>query len=537
MPGFFHRNQRIFLIAITIIIIVSFIFLFNLPIFEYSGRNQLATINGKSVTRDQFAILLQEVRFDWELKNGQRLPAQMEDRIVDESWQVIILESQAHKLGINVTDDEVAEVIVRMPDFQTDGKFDESKYNQFCTYQLVAKKLNKNSLENIIKRQLLFQKTQMLLGSTAKSTPQEIDQSYLKFIERPVIQYIVLNKNDFKKQLKPYTDNELKAAFAEYSNVLKTGEERKVEYVRFSPTTNKNVIVTDEEVDKIFPRAQGKIPDNKGKIMDDKTTREFIKKELLKQKQTEDALDQANQFASKFVPDNAGKLPEFKAVVSESKIPIVESDYFFRRSPVKGMNNDIFNKIAFSLNPENPVSDPIPVGDNSFAVIHLIDVKKERTMDFDEAKAPLNELMIDQALNKLVSDIAKETQVKIQADIAAGKSFDQSVSALSIKPSIFNPKPIAISELGQLISSDISDEERSARQATANLAVNGVSEFIPTENGGIIAFLKVRDLPTDKTKPTPEFIQGYIRTQQNRIFVEWLTEAVNNANIPKLDRD
>ncbi|MDK3156460.1 SurA N-terminal domain-containing protein [Kamptonema cortianum] len=536
MSGFFHRNQRLLLIIVTIVIIIAFVFLFNFPVFEYASRNQLGSINGKTVTQEQFASIAQELRFDWELKSGERLPAGLEDRILRETWQILILESEAQKLGVSVTDDEVAQVIVRMPDFQTDGKFDEAKYNQFVTYTLVANRLNRHSLENIIRRQLLVRKMQLIIGSTAKSTPQEIERAFLMDVERPVIQYVVLNKDDYRKQVKPLTENELKSAFAEYAHLLKRGEQRRIEFVKFTPTAGKTFTVTDEEIGQVFARAQGRLVDRDGKPMTDKAARDFIRKELQDQKRMQDALEQANHFAARFVPDDKGKLPDFNTLAKENNLPVVESGWIFRRDPVKGLeNSEIFSRTAFALNQDFNVSDPIPVGGGSFAVLRLVEVAPEQPMEFDEAKGQLSTILTDQALNKLLSNTAREYSEKIEKAVASGKTFEQATAELKLR--VISPKPVALAEAASLISADISDEERAARQTALLLPVGAVSGFIPTENGGIISTVKSRELPDEKTlrESGAQFARGYTASMQRLIFNEWITGQMTKEGIPDLE--
>lgn len=536
MLTFFHRYNRYLLLIVTFIIIVSFVLLFNIPLFEFSGNNKLGKIDGKAVTQDDLIVLAQEIRFDWELSNGQRLPAQLESRLFDEALQTMVMKAEAKKIGIQVSNEEVANVIVRMPDFQTDGKFDEAKYNEFTTYTLVANRLSRNSLENIIHRRLLTRKLQMIIGATAKVTPQEVEQAFREFVERPVIEYVTLRKEDFRKDLKPYSENELKAAYAQYASVLKTGEERKVRYIKFNLPAASSITIPKEKIDEMITRAQGQLVDDQGKPMSEKAARDYINKELTHQKQMEVAVDQANGFAAKFIPDDNGNLPNFSALASENKLPVVESDYFFRRSPVKGVNDEVFNQIAFSLSKEYPVSDPILAGE-SFVVMELVDVKPERPMEFDEAKEQLQILMVDSALNELLADNARQSSQKIKDALSSGKTFQQAAAELKLKVS--SPKPVAVAELSSLISVEISDEERAVRQAGMNMPIGGVSDFIPTENGGVIAYLKNREIPEGKnlTSDAAEFSQGYIRAVQNRIFSEWLTEIVNASNLPRIQQD
>ncbi len=86
------------------------------------------------------------------------------------------LVQEADRLGISVSEEEVAREVVKIPDFVKDGKFDEKTYLRL----LKANGLSRGQFESSLRRSLLIQKMMDLASHAVAVTEAELKSEYLK---------------------------------------------------------------------------------------------------------------------------------------------------------------------------------------------------------------------------------------------------------------------------------------------------------------------------------------------------------------------
>src|SRR6185295_200262 len=132
------------LVVVTVITFVGgFIFLFGSG-FDSGNRAQasgaLGTVNGEPIGRIEFQNAVTEQRRLYQQRFKSE-PGEQESRMLEaQAWRGMVTEhllaQQAKKLGLKPTDREVVitlqssppQSLMGLPDFQTNGQFDPSKY-------------------------------------------------------------------------------------------------------------------------------------------------------------------------------------------------------------------------------------------------------------------------------------------------------------------------------------------------------------------------------------------------------------------------
>jgi peptidyl-prolyl cis-trans isomerase D len=160
--------------------------------------------------------------------NGVLVPRAL-DVLISSDAEVM----EAHRLGLDVSDKE-------LQDFLHRGQFGEALFpggkfiGQEAYGNFVAEQFHTNvqKFESQLKRELLTQKLENLVGDSVGVTPQELESEYVKRNTKVKLEYAVLTQQALEKQITP-TDAELRAFYdqhkAEYANSIP--EKRKAKYI------------------------------------------------------------------------------------------------------------------------------------------------------------------------------------------------------------------------------------------------------------------------------------------------------------------
>ena len=112
-----------------------------------SANDEIARVNGQKITADMFYSAVRNAQ-EQQRQAGNimyTLDAQraLEDQVLEGLVQQIVIQHESRRRGITVTDNEIARAMMNMPlpemlqvpQFQTDGQFDLSKYQRYLQSQ------------------------------------------------------------------------------------------------------------------------------------------------------------------------------------------------------------------------------------------------------------------------------------------------------------------------------------------------------------------------------------------------------------------
>ena len=168
------------MIIIATLTIVAFILLYNTRQIDELANLQNPTIYGRSL--NPAAIDRQVKNYQLTLSLGQfdllrALGGMTQDRemaITDFVWNLLVLQHQAHEMGIEPSDDQVANRIKDVPRFQTNGQFDPAKYSSFVAEQLAPKGYSERQLEEVMRDALRLEGIQAVVESPVALGADEI---------------------------------------------------------------------------------------------------------------------------------------------------------------------------------------------------------------------------------------------------------------------------------------------------------------------------------------------------------------------------
>jgi len=149
--------------------------------------------------------------------------------IRDEIWNNLVtltlMENEAAKRGITVTDAEIVEYMRLSPpqdlqgleDFRTDGKFDMQKYQTWLRQAAASNDPQMmaflNDFENRIRQQLIISRLRDLIVSMIRYSPDDVKYEYVQKNEKVQVRYIFIPSSDIPDSSIVVTDQDLREKY------------------------------------------------------------------------------------------------------------------------------------------------------------------------------------------------------------------------------------------------------------------------------------------------------------------------------------
>jgi hypothetical protein len=169
--------------AIFGVVVLVFIFFFGYnQIFVPNQGPQavLVRVNGFDIRQNEFNLAYRGTVESYKQVFKGELPEGMGKMIVNTAMQQLINQrlmiDAAHKMGLRVSDEELAKAIEGNKQFQKEGQFDRALYrDNFLPHFQKETSLN---YEDLLRSELLAQKLDDVLHASVKVSPQEAKDTY-----------------------------------------------------------------------------------------------------------------------------------------------------------------------------------------------------------------------------------------------------------------------------------------------------------------------------------------------------------------------
>lgn len=511
MVNLIRRFQKPMMILITILIIVSFIWLYNDSKFTNHGAaDHVGNIYGRNVSQTQF---VKEGR-KYELARGLQLyglvkvlsdinlppgfPESMlgmyqlgDDAIENFIWGTFILREEAKSLNVDASQDEIEAAIKALAPFQTNGVYDSTKYNLFVQNALTPRGLMADALEDIVANDIRLKKLKRLIGTTTAPAPSEVREAFEDRFRKMETSVIRWNFDDFLKA-QQITDEDVKKAYEERKSTIVTDEQRKVKFVSFVLPNSDKPLVGKERVDLLGTLSE-----------------------------------KAQDFAVAMTAKDA-KLDEV-AAKSGAKVEVSPAFTPNEPPPVLGDSPEAA-AAAFKLTKEQPHSDPIQT-EKGYYIMELAEIIPARQKSLDEAKEKLTEDLKNERARETMNLKATEVRNKIEADLKAGKSFADAATAAGVKAEtfpVFSPNEPPLKEA----------DGREVSMTVADLQEGQLSQVAPTQKGSIIVRLD-KFQPVDEAKFNEQkaaIATQVEKTKADALFSQWFKQRRAAANVMTVNR-
>jgi peptidyl-prolyl cis-trans isomerase D len=370
MLKFFRKHARgWFMLAIIVIIIIVFVLYFGSDRGSRAA-NAIAIIDGKIISeaefRNEYGKLSDMARMRYGASLTPEVLKKMDvkrmayDSILNR--QIIIV--KAADLKVQVSDEELKNMIMSLPSLQTDGVFDERKYQQILRYN----KTSAEDFESMQRIDLTANKIENLIREGIKISDKEIFDVYATQNQKINVNFIQVAEQDIKKKIAP-TEAELENYLKNNSNRFRVHDQVKIKYLSFTGNDFAPAVISDSDIHDYYNRQKDKYKTKDGKQSQLADVRNAVLKELLKLRGMQNAYIEAKK-----AHDIIYQEDNFEAYAAKNKLRIINLDFFPLNKPPQEFV--AVKELAATLMDlkKNEISKVITT-DNDYCLIQIADKK------------------------------------------------------------------------------------------------------------------------------------------------------------------
>ena len=257
------RKRMGYLVGSFLLVLVIFAFVvFYIPdLLAPAGgvglTGEVARVDGISISAQQFLQRYRRQEQVYRAQLGQQYsPALMqqlglEDLVLRRLIQDALLVVEAERQGLTVSDEEVANRIVRDSTFQSNGQFiGRAAYLQ----TLSQNGLTAGQFEAELRNQILRQKLQTLVTDGVLVSSEEVEREYRNRNEMAKLEYVHVPKEPIDAS-NEVADEEIAAFFEENKEQYRLPLQRKIRYLSItSQPFQSEVTVSEREIERDYNR-------------------------------------------------------------------------------------------------------------------------------------------------------------------------------------------------------------------------------------------------------------------------------------------
>ncbi len=260
-----RRHTKGIIIKVMIgLIAVVFVF-WGIYSFRERPGAKIAYVNGDLITgqeyeavyRDMLNSLQKQYKNYW---NDNLIKVfQLRQRALDSLINKRLISQESERLGLRITDDEVADAILTYPAFQLNGEFDEGRYRSLLRYN----RMEPADFESGIRSELLGQKIGQLIKCFFPLTDTEMMDYYTFQKEKINIAFVSFNPQDFKGKIE-VSETEKQEYLEENKEKYRISERIKIAHLTLDPSDFVDkVTIEEKEISDFYELNQERFKDPK----------------------------------------------------------------------------------------------------------------------------------------------------------------------------------------------------------------------------------------------------------------------------------
>ncbi|MGV2990174.1 peptidylprolyl isomerase [Vibrio sp. E150_011] len=247
-------------IAVKIIlglIILSFVFAGVGSYITGGSGNTAAKVGNVEISRGEFEQAYQNERNRMQSQMGDYFSTLLADpnyvesfrkSVLDRMINDVLLEQHAESLGLRIGDAQIRQMILEMPQFQSDGKFDQDIYQ--ATLRRAG--FSADSFAEYLRTDIVRNQLLSALQGSEFTLPSEIELQSQLLTQTRDIKTLTLSLADFSKQAS-LTEEEIQQYYDANPAQFTRPEQLKISYVELSAQALKgNVDISDEQVTQYY---------------------------------------------------------------------------------------------------------------------------------------------------------------------------------------------------------------------------------------------------------------------------------------------
>jgi parvulin-like peptidyl-prolyl isomerase len=235
-------------IVLAVIIVPAFVLWGFGSAFRSRGEKVYAgKIFGRNIPLLDFKDSMEAVKNQAIMQFGEKFSqVQKYLDLENRAWERLILLSEAQKRKINVSDQEIVDLIQGYPFFQRKGQFDNRIYNEMLKYVF---RTQPRAFEEQTRQNIILSKLYKQVTSGVKLSDEDIKKEYYKANQELSIYYLASLPSEFQKDISPSAE-EVKDYFAKNSFEFKEPLSFNIEYIS---------LVSEDKVKATLPRLNKRV--------------------------------------------------------------------------------------------------------------------------------------------------------------------------------------------------------------------------------------------------------------------------------------
>jgi len=409
---------------------------------------------------------------------------------------LLVLRHEAEQLGLRPSASEVAEVVRKLPAFQSESGFDINKFNDLVQNGLAPLGLAEEHIEQLVRDQTCLNEIQKLLAAGVSFPKNELDENFHRGYDKLYVSVIRFRAVDFDKDIK-ISDEDIQKYYDAHKAELKTDEKRKVEFVQLTLTEEEKKLAGKERIEALQKLA-----------------------------------DRATDFTQALLEKGA----DFKQAAAKSQLPVHETGDFTATEPDPQFKVDPkLGAAAFKLSAEDPHSDAVQVADG-FYILHLIGKTEKQPLALEEAKPKIVDTLKKTRSRELMSTKGPELVQQLREAKKSGQQLDAVIEKAGVKPEKL-PAFSLIDEESEKSEGDQqkkqSPELLTIKDAVMLLNPGDVTDFVPSGTDGLIAILEKREPLGDAGAGDKKaaFEKRILENKERIVLIEWLRDRQQAAGL------
>ena len=396
------RRHRGWLKWSLALVVLAFI-VFYIPDFLRQGdqaaaNDVVARVGGQEITAAAFrrAYLSQLQAYQRAYGGGanEQLLRQMgiEQQILQQLIEERAAIAEAQRLGLTVSNAEVAQRIYTMPAFQQNGQFaGQQVYEQVLRMQRPP--LTVEEFEESLRRALLVEKLRAAVTEWVAVSESQVEREYRQRNEKVKVELVVFTPDAALKDVS-VTDAEVTAQFEKHKEQYRVPEKRKIRYLLLDVDAAKAKMVVPP----------GDIEQHYRQNLQQFSTPEQVRASHILLK-TEGKDEAAVKARAETILKEAKSGADFAALAKQDSEDEASAknggdlDYFSRGRMVKE-----FEDVAFSLAPGS-ISDLVKT-QFGYHIIKVVDKKPATTRPLDEVRQQIGDQLAYERAQTQVNDLA-----------------------------------------------------------------------------------------------------------------------------------
>ncbi|GEA11842.1 SurA N-terminal domain-containing protein [Alteromonas sp. KUL49] len=231
-------SQGPWAMAVIVLIVLSFVFAGVGSYLTSSGSNAVASVNGDEISAQELERAYQNQRAQMEAQFGQAVGqlfsseqylSDFKKNVLDRLIAEKLIQQQAIEMGLRVSENQIRETILEMPEFQYAGQFDNERFQAI----LRQNGFTVTDFKDYLRTQMTQNQLAAAMNSSSFSLPSETELANALQQQTRDGKYLLVDASLFNSDVE-VTEDEIAAYYDENIATFDTEEEVKLAYVMLS---------------------------------------------------------------------------------------------------------------------------------------------------------------------------------------------------------------------------------------------------------------------------------------------------------------